>query len=179
MAGLLSLFKHTHTHVHFTTHCFIRQQVECNSSPLLVPSTHLMSDSVSEVNSSMSAAVPTKMSNSWESWSLVSSPAAGRIHFPRISSMSRIWCKARIQSLAHTEEGETPCEVGDMGGKRHRKRHSRIRCWQAHKVSYTPVNSLRSTRVFWSCNQTLKGALCSFGTNCSFTYGKINISEPV
>lgn len=67
-----------------------------------------MSDSVSEVNSSMSAAVPTKISNNWESWSLFRPPAAGINHFPNISKMSRIWFKASIQSLGHTEDSGIP-----------------------------------------------------------------------
>lgn len=53
-------------------------------------STHLTSDSVSLVNSRMSAAVPTKIRRSCESSSRVTPPPRGSSHFPRMRRMSRI-----------------------------------------------------------------------------------------
>lgn len=55
-----------------------------------VKNLHLMSDSVSLINSRISAAVPTKMSRSCESSSRVTPPPRGRNHFPRISRMRTI-----------------------------------------------------------------------------------------
>lgn len=62
-----------------------------------ITSTYLTSSSVSLVNSRMSAAVPTKISSSWDSCSFVTPSPRGRSHFPKMRRMSRIWWRARIQ----------------------------------------------------------------------------------
>ena len=48
--------------------------------------------------------MPTKIRRSCESSSRVTPPPRGRSHFPTIRRMSRIWWRARIQSLEQTDE---------------------------------------------------------------------------
>lgn len=60
------------------------------------------SSKVSLVNSSMSAAVPTNIRRSSESWSRVIPPPIGRSHLPIISINKNVWWSPRVQTFSHT-----------------------------------------------------------------------------
>jgi len=62
-----------------------------NVDYLVLNNTCFTSGSVSLMNSRISAAVPTKMSNNWDISSLVTPPPIGSSHFPTISRIRRIW----------------------------------------------------------------------------------------
>lgn len=77
---------------------------QCSQNQNVICGAYLMSDSVSLVNSRISAAVPTKMRSSCESSFRVRTPSLGISHFPTISSTNKAWCRAKIQSLGHTDD---------------------------------------------------------------------------
>lgn len=60
------------------------------------------SSRVSLVNSSMSAAVPTNIRRSWESWSRVIPPPMGRSHLPIMSINKNVWWSPKVQTFSHT-----------------------------------------------------------------------------
>lgn len=60
------------------------------------------SSRVSLVNSRMSAAVPTNIRRSWESWSRVIPPPMGRSHLPIISINKNVWWSPKVQTFSHT-----------------------------------------------------------------------------
>lgn len=60
------------------------------------------SSRVSLVNSSISAAVPTNIRRSWESWSRVIPPPMGRSHLPIISINKNVWWSPKVQTFSHT-----------------------------------------------------------------------------
>ena len=127
-----------------------------------------MSDSVSEVNSSKSAAVPTKISSNWESWSLVSPPAAGSNHFPKISKMSRIWCKASIQSLAHTvDSGMSWIEYGNE----EHKVFYRLYLWLVGHL----LNIRSICNISWSHPVKQRRGKCSRITNWKASFKQFSI----
>lgn len=60
------------------------------------------SSRVSLVNSNMSAAVPTNIRRSWESWSRVIPLPMGRSHLPIISIRRNVWWSPKVQTFSHT-----------------------------------------------------------------------------
>lgn len=60
------------------------------------------SSRVSLVNSSMSAAVPTNIRRSWESWSRVIPTPMGKSHLPIISINRNVWWSPNVQTFSQT-----------------------------------------------------------------------------
>lgn len=56
------------------------------------------------MNSSMSAAVPTNIRRSSESWFRVIVPPIGRSHLPIISINKSVWWSAKVQSFSGTSD---------------------------------------------------------------------------
>lgn len=75
-----------------------RKSFHCRVSVYLTFS----SSRVSLVNSRMSAAVPTNIRRSWESWSRVIPPPMGRSHLPIISISRNVWWSPKVQTFSHT-----------------------------------------------------------------------------
>lgn len=121
--------------------------------------THLTSNSVSLVNSRMSAAVPMKIRRSCESSSRVTPPPRGSNHFPTMRRMSRIWWRARIHSREQTADNAW------LNFWKKKRNSELVLCWPLKGVFFFFVID---NRISHGTNTKLnKAQLFTAGKECS------------